>query len=481
MILDEADAQVAPPEGGVPHHPLVEGNAGGHPHDGQLVERARHAPDRRRAVGPPGDQLAQKGIVVATDVEPGTNAAVPAHPRARRHLEHLHPPGGGQEALEGILAGDPALDGVAAQAHILLGEGERFARRHPQLPLDQVDPRDQLGDGVLDLQPGVHLQEMEVAVEVQELHRARADVADRARGPCRGLAHARPQLRRGHRRGRLLHQLLVPPLDRAFALAQMDQVPVSVAQHLHLDVPGRIQITLQIDRRIAEGCLRLAAGGRQRPLQSLRPLHHAHPLAAAPGRRLEQHRKADLASLPARLVRVANRARGTRNPRRARLLHQPAGAHLVAHRGDGVGFRADEHQPGVPHCAREHRPLRQKAISGVHRACPRARRDLEQPVGAKVALARGRWPDPVGFVRREHMGRAAVRLRVHGDAPHAQLPACAHDAQRDLAPVGDQNRFEHRRLLRAECCRVSWTGWRRACSRACRGRRPAGHGSRAGR
>ena len=42
-----------------------------------------------------------------------------------------------------------------------LGDRERFARRHPQLLLDEVDPGDHLGDGMLHLDPGVHLDEVE--------------------------------------------------------------------------------------------------------------------------------------------------------------------------------------------------------------------------------------------------------------------------------------------------------------------------------
>ena len=45
--------------------------------------------------------------------------------------------------------------------------------------LDQVGAGDHLGDRVLDLQPGVHLQEVELAVGGQdELHRAGAPVVD---------------------------------------------------------------------------------------------------------------------------------------------------------------------------------------------------------------------------------------------------------------------------------------------------------------
>ena len=52
-----------------------------------------------------------------------------------------------------------------------------------ELQLDEIEPGGLLGDRVLDLQPGVHLQEVELAVVVgEELHRPGAGVADRAGG-----------------------------------------------------------------------------------------------------------------------------------------------------------------------------------------------------------------------------------------------------------------------------------------------------------
>ena len=76
---------------------------------------------------------------------------------------------GGEAAAGGVLGVQPDLDGVAVGVDVVLGEAEGLARRHPELPLDEVEAGDELGHGVLDLEPGVHLQEEEVAVLVEEL------------------------------------------------------------------------------------------------------------------------------------------------------------------------------------------------------------------------------------------------------------------------------------------------------------------------
>jgi hypothetical protein len=76
---------------------------------------------------------------------------------------------------------------MAVDLHVGLREGQRLARCDAQLQLDEVDVGDQLGDRVLDLQAGVHLQVEELAVLVEELDGAGVDVAaplgDGARPP----------------------------------------------------------------------------------------------------------------------------------------------------------------------------------------------------------------------------------------------------------------------------------------------------------
>ncbi len=76
-------------------------------------------------------------------------------------------------------------------------------RRRPQLQRDQVETGDQLRDRVLDLQPRVHLEEVELAAGVeQELDRAGAAIADAARRldraarPCARAAPASYRARR---------------------------------------------------------------------------------------------------------------------------------------------------------------------------------------------------------------------------------------------------------------------------------------------
>ena len=70
-----------------------------------------------------------------------------------------------------------------ADLDVVLGERQRLARGDAQLLLDEVDAGDQLGHRVLDLQPGVHLEVVELAVLVEELDGAGVDVVAALRRP----------------------------------------------------------------------------------------------------------------------------------------------------------------------------------------------------------------------------------------------------------------------------------------------------------
>ncbi len=141
---------------------------------------------------------------------------------------------------------------------------ELLAGRDPDHLLDEIDAGDELGHRVLDLQARVHLQEEEAAVLAgHELHGAGAVVADRLGQRDGLLAHGLARLGVEQRRGRLLDHLLVAALDRAFALAQVDDVAVLVAQHLDLDVARVLDELLDEHAVVAEARLGLRAGERE--------------------------------------------------------------------------------------------------------------------------------------------------------------------------------------------------------------------------
>ena len=141
-------------------------------------------------------------------------------------------------------------------------QAERFQRcaaGEPELGLHQIHAGDLFGDGVLDLDAGVALDEEVLAGlgHDEELDGAGVAVAGRARQREGVGEDTLPQRRVEPRRRRDLHHLLVADLHRAVALVEVHHLAVVVGQDLHLDVPGSRNEALQEQAAVVEGGARL--------------------------------------------------------------------------------------------------------------------------------------------------------------------------------------------------------------------------------
>src|SRR6058998_732173 len=101
-------------------------------------------------------------------------------------------------------------------------------------------------------------------------------------------------------------------LDRAVALAEVDDAAVRVGQDLHLHVAGIVEIALDVDGRVGEELLALAAGGLPAAHRLVRCADDLQPLAAAAGRRLYRDRPPDLLAEPHDLLPGRDRLRRPR-------------------------------------------------------------------------------------------------------------------------------------------------------------------------
>ena len=115
---------------------------------------------------------------------------------------------------------------MAAQLDVALRERQLLAARDADLLLHDVDAGDHLGHRMLDLHARVHLDEVELAVLVQELEGAGAASSRSAGRPRRSASPisaisvaAMPGA------GRLLDHLLVAALHRAVALPSQTALP----------------------------------------------------------------------------------------------------------------------------------------------------------------------------------------------------------------------------------------------------------------
>ncbi len=101
---------------------------------------------------------------------------------------------------------------MAANLDLTLGKRQLFTRRHHDLRLHDVHTRDEFGDRVFHLHPRVHLDEIKLAVFVQELEGSSAAITNLLAGRHTPLTNAFDRLARNTGRWRFLNHFLMTPL-----------------------------------------------------------------------------------------------------------------------------------------------------------------------------------------------------------------------------------------------------------------------------
>lgn len=142
---------------------------------------------------------------------------------------------------------------------------------------------------MLDLEAGVHLDEIELAVFIKELNRADAPVLELAHGHGDDLADFLAAFGVQRRGGRLFPDFLVAALQGTVALAQMNRVAAPVAKHLDFDVPGLSEVFFHIEGVVAEGSLCLGPGRGKRRVEVFLRFGHLHAPSAATGGSLDEN------------------------------------------------------------------------------------------------------------------------------------------------------------------------------------------------
>ena len=294
---------------------------------------------------------------------------------------------------------------MAAEAHVFLPQRKPVPFGDADLLLDDVDTGHAFGHRVLDLDPGVHLHEVELARRGIDdaFDRACIAVADVPAEADRSLAHARAQALREPRRRALLDQLLIAPLRRAVALAQVQHL-LRVGQDLDFDMADVRQVLLDVHRAVAERRLRLARCRFEVRGEVGLALDDAHAAPAAAGHRLQDDRIAEGGS---NLRGGARRGHGAARPRRHRHpgldRHRPRRS-LVAHQRNHAPGRADEADAVLLAQVGERGILGKEAVARVDGIGLQGLRHMDHQLGTQIALARRRRTDAhrlVGELDRE--------------------------------------------------------------------------------
>ncbi len=413
--------------------------------DAIVGQRLLHPRQRAVAVVVPDDQFRDHRIVEGRDGIAFLDAGVDAHVEAFGRRRQMHELAGrGQEVLGRVLGVDARFQRMAVDAQLLLHQRQLLAGGDAQLPFDEIEAGDHLGDGMLDLQARVHLHEEELAVlRGDEFDRAGADIADRLGGRHRRLAHLAATLRRHARRRRFFQHLLVAALHRAVALEQVDALAELIAEHLDFDMARTDDVFLDQHVIGAEARRRLALAGCERGVEILRLHHLPHALAAAAGRRLDHDGITDPVGLrlqPRRILVVAVIAGRQRH---AGGFHQLLGFRLRTHGANGADRRADEDDARLVAGVAEGFVLGQEAVSGMDRLRAGALRGGDDLVDHQIAFARRRRADEHGFVGHAHVAAHGVGFGIDRDGGDAHAARRLDDAAGDFAAIGDEDLVEH--------------------------------------
>ena len=138
-----------------------EGLVGGAPvdDDGGLPQRGAQPRQCFVSVAAPRDDLGDHRVIVGRDDVALRDAGVDPDTGAERELQQPHGARRGRKVIVGVLGVEPGLDGVAPLGRAFTLEST--AAGDEDLQLHQVEAGGDLGDRVLDLQPGVDLEERE--------------------------------------------------------------------------------------------------------------------------------------------------------------------------------------------------------------------------------------------------------------------------------------------------------------------------------
>jgi len=440
-------------EVGVVEHRLQERDVRRHPTDAELGDRPPRPVHRGGKVPAPAGQFDQHRIEVWADLRAQVGAAVEADTGPARAAVGGDPAGVGPETVGRVLGGDPALQRRAVRHDVVLAQAQirqGLPGGDPQLRRDQVDVGDLLGDGVLHLDSRVHLDEHVVAALVeQELHRARAAVAD-VPGERDGVGtDLVPQHRIQVRCRGQLDDLLVPALHAAVPLKQVHHVAVGVGEHLHLDVAWVDHRLLEIHGRIPEGRFGFPTGGFDGLGQPTPVSDPAHPTTTPARDRLDEQGERHVGRGRHQVVDRARRLRG-RQHRQAGLPRRRYRVRLVA--GQRQHRRAGAHEGDalVGTGLGQSRVLREEAVPGVDRICTAPLGSGDNGLHRQVATHRvPRLADLVGLVRLEPVHRIAVFIGVDRNRVDSEFIGGAERADGDLSAVGDQHFGDHRAPLKS--------------------------------
>src|SRR5450830_140494 len=175
------DVGAAFDEAGIHHQFAVQRDVGLNAFDHHFRQRNLHAADSLFAGGTVRDDLADHGVVVWRDEVTGVRVRIDADARTARYVPRGQATWRRRE-LERVFGIDAAFDCMTLQLDVALAITQLFAEGDANLFLHDVDAGDHFRDRMFDLHAGIHFDEIELFVFIQEFEGAGTAIIHLAAG-----------------------------------------------------------------------------------------------------------------------------------------------------------------------------------------------------------------------------------------------------------------------------------------------------------
>ena len=342
----------------------------------------------------------------------------------------------------GIFRIDSALNRM--HLGIIIFAADVLARSQFDLLLDQIVIDNFLGDGMLDLDSGVHFHEIEIPVCIhEELHGSNTFILHCF---CRFdgcLAHLITQFVGHVRRRCFLYQFLMAALDRAVALGQVTRFSSLIGSDLDFNVPWFNHELLHVHIVIAKRRSSFSASRFPSFRETFFIVTDLHAFSTATCSGFQHDGIADFLCNFRCLFQAFQDAFIPWNGWDSCFFHGRLGGRLVSH---GLNhFRACSDEFDVIFSANTGKVsiLRKETITRMDciRVGDLCRSDDLRDI--QIGLSASWRADAHGLISKTYVQAVGISCGIHGDCFDAHLLACADDSQGNLPAVRNQNFLEH--------------------------------------
>jgi hypothetical protein len=297
---------------------------------------------------------------------------------------------------------------------------------------------------MLDLETGVHLEEVEILVAVEEeFDGPGIGVTGGFRQPNGCLAHTLAQVFADDGRGGFFNDLLMAALDGAFAFSEGDAVAMLVGDDLYFNVTRSLDELFEVDLSGSESALCLAAGGSKCCGEFFGGEDGSHAFTSASGSGFEHHGIANRSRDVARFLGRGKAVHTAGGSGHASLIGSLPRVGLGAKDAHCRGGRPDEPDPSLLAGLREVGILGEKSVAGMDGVSTRAARGFENQIAKEIGFAGRSGAEAPGLIGLKDMKSGAIGVGVNSHGRDAEFTAGPMDAKCDFAAISDEYFAEH--------------------------------------